>query len=276
MKYFILLLTILSAHADIFDHDDRLHTKDAPLEVQEIGKSVGALIRKTNLKINENGDYQLKGISLIDKLNFCPDERFSHESIIANCSGALVGKDTFLTAAHCIDERNSASCESYAVSFDYTTQSNGQKNFISKRENTYFCKRVLKVMADKHYMGRDLIMIQLDRKVNRVPVTIRKDRPHFEEEIFMIGYPFGISQKYTHNGIIEKNDSLPESFVHHLDSFSVNSGSPIFSAENGDLIGVLVRGTGMNYKSDNECNRWGIESSVNGYAIGNYINNFFK
>lgn len=273
MKIFLLLIFCLSSYADIFDYDDRHEIIDAPVEVQKNATSVGALIRKENLIQKSNGDFSLKGLSLKDDLKFCEDEKFAHEKLIANCSGALISEDTFLTAAHCVDKTNKAACEDYAISFDY----NSSTSYVSKKENTYFCKSVITYEADKNFMGRDIAIIKLDRKViGRKPLRVRKDKPVLQEEIYMIGYPFGISQKYTENGQIEKDDHYRDSFIHHLDSFSVNSGSPIFSKDKNDIVGVLVRGTGMNYISDGHCNRWGVESFDDGFAIGNYLDFLFK
>jgi len=66
-----------------------------------------------------------------------------------------------------------------------------------------------------------------------------------------------------------KGDSyLKNSFSSDLDTYSVNSGSPIFDRNNGDLIGVLVRGTGANVTSLGQCNDWS-QGTQEGFADGN-------
>src|SRR5690606_21004735 len=79
-----------------------------------------------------------------------------------------------------------------------------------------------------------------------IAVDIRK-KLKINDELFMIGYPLGIYQKLVTSGNV--TDVKPEnvSFSHNLDSFSVNSGGPIFDKNSGKQVGVLVRGTGSNW-----------------------------
>ena len=85
----------------------------------------------------------------------------------------------------------------------------------------------------------------------------------------MIGYPLGISQKVVEDGKVLSVDKKNVSFKHTLDSFSVNSGSPIFSVD-GKQVGVLVRGTGPNLseREGQSCSDWHVGGAKD-YSEGN-------
>jgi S1-C subfamily serine protease len=108
--------------------------------------------------------------------------------------------------------------------------------------------------------GEDLAIIELDRDVtNREPVTIDTSyKLTLGEPLIMIGYPLGISQKAVEVGKVTKIDVRAKIFQHTLDTFSVNSGGPIFN-QKGTQIGVLVRGSGQNFTEveSKQCSEWG-------------------
>src|SRR5690606_5708358 len=145
----IFLSISLPAHASIFDTDDRVDTKFASIESQELAKSVPALVPKHNMTKLPDGRFKLTGIPL-KNYNICSDEAFADESIMANCSASFIGEDKILTAAHCLDSEQ-YSCDSYSVVFDYVK---GVDTFDASQ--VYHCKKVLFSEFDETLVGIDL------------------------------------------------------------------------------------------------------------------------
>lgn len=97
----------------------------------------------------------------------------------------------------------------------------------------------------KHYKedNIDFALIEIDRPVpaNRIlefdeePLTNRSN-------LYIIGYPLGLPVKYTDGAKVLKNDA--NWFTASLDSYEGNSGSPVFSAVNDKVVGILIKGDG--------------------------------
>lgn len=257
---FVALLLSTSSNASIFGKDDRIDTINAPTNLQILARSVPALVQKTNIKKLENGSFELHGKNLTE-MGFCSDETFAEEKQIANCSASFIGKNKVLTAAHCLNE--TYSCDTYNVVFDYQrTEVPMRSAHILDKSQIYSCKKVIYYKFDQSIMGEDLAIIELDRDVeDRKPIDLDL-RPGLKvnDPLFMIGYPLGISQKVVDDGKVLKIDSKNVSYRHTLDSFSVNSGGPIFSSA-GKQIGVLVRGTGPNFvdRPHQTCSEWHVD-----------------
>ena len=264
MIAFTLLLVSLQLWSAIFGEDSRVDTWRSTPQFQELGRSVPALIQKYNIQQVGSNQFRLKGTPLKD-LNFCSDENFAQESIVANCSASLIAPDKILTAAHCFSD-SSHPCSSYNIVFDY--QNEGRGEMLLSNEQIYQCKQILYYRFDD-FFGVDLAVIELDRPViDRKPIKLSLNLS-YGQELSMIGYSLGISQKVVEDGQVTSISAQDSSFRHTLDSFSVNSGGPIFNKD-GQQVGVLVRGTGANYQEDPQsgCNRW-YQGNDRDFAEGN-------
>lgn len=273
MNLGILLSLVFSSisMAAIMGDDDRIDTKFASAELQELAKSTPALIPTSKIKTLTGEKFELTGTP-ITKVGICAGEAFSEESSIANCTASFIGKNRILTAAHCFNEQM-FTCESYSVVFDYARSEIPMRgSHILDKSQIYQCKKVLFYQFDTNFRGIDLAVIELDRNVtDREAIKLNlKPKLKVGDKLTMVGYPLGISQKVVEVGKVLSVNKNNASFTHDLDTFSVNSGGPIFSQE-GIQVGVLVRGTGGNVKSypDKNCMGWGIGLEGRDYSEGN-------
>ena len=272
MKYLLLIIIFQCfVSAEFYGVDDRLEAfeKMPPVIEHNIKASV-ALIPKERLIITE-GKVSIVTPSLIKALNMCESSRFSSQPLLANCSGGLIGKQTVLTAAHCLPDKSSSSCEQYYYVFDYEIDEESGVVKPINVNNIYECEEIIHHNFDETFTlsGLDLALVKLSKPVfDRKPYHVNPRRVISGEEVFMIGYPLGIPKKVSHNATVKGDSYLKNSFSSDLDTYSVNSGSPIFDRNNGGLIGVLVRGTGANVTSLGQCNDWS-QGTQEGFADGN-------
>lgn len=270
LSLLLILLFSTNLHASIYGKDDRVDTIQAPAHLQDLARSVPALVQKNRIKALANGQFELIG-NPMTKMGLCKDALFAEEANIANCSASFIGGNKILTAAHCFNE-DTYKCENYHVVFDYQrSEIPMQAPHILDQSQVYNCKKIVFSEFDRTLVGIDLAIIELDREVeNRTPVelnlkqTLKKNDP-----LVLIGYPLGISQKIVEDGKVLGVDKKNVSFKHNLDSFSVNSGSPIFSNE-GIQVGVLIRGTGSNFtdREGESCYDWHVAGPKD-YTEGN-------
>ncbi len=276
MKIFLALFILsLNIHAGIYNTDDRHEIADAPTEVQDISKSIAAVIPKNRVQKLENGNFKLSGLSYVDNYKFCKDEQFVQtQSLIANCSASLVGSNKIATAAHCFDDYPGSTINDYYIVFDYVYEQGRSGDIILPKNSVYEIKGALQYIFD-FPNDKDVALLELTEKVRgRTPLKVSKERVVINEEIYMLGFPLGLPMKYHDNGFVTSLTtglSGESSFTHNLDTFSVNSGSSIFSSKTNEIVGILVRGIGDNYTLDKkrQCNIWGNGDDHVGEA--NYI-----
>jgi V8-like Glu-specific endopeptidase len=229
--------------------------------------SVALFSDRVVIKDEATGAYNLKTISLKDKMNLQPGQPFGDQTVGAFCSGALVGPDLVLTAGHCFapDERGGP-CDRVKLVFGYALNRAGETPSSFPAADVYSCKQIVaqKVQDDGHNFtcrngsctdeaitgdGADYALVRLDRKVKgRYPLAISRTNIAGGTEVGVIGYPTGLPVK-----VQEKGASVRELkngyFTTNLDTFRGNSGSPVFNMKTLKIEGVVSRG-GTDYVYD--------------------------
>ena len=257
MNFLPALLISFSVFAGISGNDDRQESRapGVPALLRDLSFSVPAIVERKNL-IPSGNNFLPQGYPM-EKMGFCPDVKFSGQQYLARCSSSLIGEDLILTAGHCIDDDVKKWCQDYVVVFDYAV---GVGDKIIQKKNIFNCKEVIYKKFEGAF-DEDLALIRLEKKVTgRDIISISKTPVAVNDPLTMIGYPLGIAQKIVDDGSLTRIGPDKYSFRHNLDSFSSNSGGPLFNV-NGEQVGVLVRGTGPNFSDvpGKSCYDWGVD-----------------
>lgn len=231
----------------IYGQDNRVDTLESsnPL-YRRLADSTAARILTRNLRGEGNNVFVSAG-TMKEELNVCSSARFSHQQVAADCSGTLVAPNLIVTAGHCM--MSASACEQYSWVFNYRVRNARLSAVTLRARDVYSCKKVTKFeMTD----GRDFALVQLDRPVsNAVPVKVATSQPRVGTKVLTIGNPSGLPQKIS-DGAVVKSVSETE-FKATLDTFNRGSGSPVFNAQSGELLGLLVRGETDYVKSREGC-----------------------
>lgn len=173
-------------------------------------------------------------------ISFCAGTRFVDQPNPSMCSGFLIAPDVVVTAGHCLDLPNF--CEDFKWVVDFKVDPlTGKAGQDIPEENIYNCKKVVSGALDM-MKQTDYAVIQLDRRVDREPLTIRSESVIADNQSLMvIGNPSGLPTKVAAGARVRKNEH-EAFFVANLDTFQGNSGSAVFNAETGVVEGILVRG----------------------------------
>lgn len=230
----------------IYGEDNRVDTFQStnPL-FKRLAHSTAAMVSSENIKIS-GSTAELRGRSLGEVFRLCEKERFYHQPFIANCSGFLVAPDIIVSAGHCFESRDM--CTNHRWVFDYKLDHENQRNVSVPASSVYKCKEVIEAkFTDK----LDYAVIRLDRAVtDRFPVKISTELK-VGTEVVMIGHPSGLPQKITDQAKITKISETE--FRATVDAFQINSGSAVFNARTGDVLGILVRGR-IDYRTNSDLN----------------------
>lgn len=252
----LLLLFITQALAGIFGEDSRVeaYLDSTPLQLER-ARATPALVRTEALRLKADGSYEALPRSGA-QMQLCPDVRFADQPFLANCSASLIGEDLILTAAHCIDVTGPSVCGAFKIIFDFAS---GEEVQTLRADQVFECKKIEHYQFNPRDMKEDLAIIRLDRAVtDRVPIELDLRLPKTGEALELLGYPLGLPLKLVTQGKVTSLQPQTLAFRHDLDTFSCNSGGPVFSKE-GKQIGVLVRGTTPNLqkRSSQNCHDWG-------------------
>jgi hypothetical protein len=219
-------------------------------------KSTCLLTPKWNLIQLENGNYKLKtkpfivtakGIeySACESKHRDPYEK-QPTAGIGSGSGFLVGSDILATAGHCIKKYGLSSPTNTAFVFGFYETKSGDKTQVKTiftEDQIYFGKEI--IYKENDSTKADYAIVQLDRSVKEsiaTPLEIMRIGTVTEgQQVGVIGYPSGLPVKAAFGETYITDPTTTNYFKANLDSFSGNSGSPVFD-KNGIVIGILVKG----------------------------------
>lgn len=243
----------------IYGEDNRVDTYRSNSSLyKRLATSTAAHIHKSNIRERGNS-VELSGPSLGQAFLLCKKERFVHQPIIANCSGFLVAPDIIATAGHCMESKSD--CSQYRWVFDFKVDDENQSAVSVTKNDVYACKEIIKQALDDTL---DFALVRLDRPVTgRTPVTISRSEILPGTPLVMIGHPSGLPQKIADHANVKEVSKLQ--FTANLDAFQINSGSAVFNATNGELLGILVKGS-RDYKTNSEhrCSEVNVLKDVDG------------
>ncbi len=223
----------------IYGKDNRSEVSQYPNpKFQKLAASVAGRISKYHMYDSyKEGFSEYNKTTLGEKFNACPTERFIDQPAIAGCTGFLVGEDTLVTVGHCMKRESDCDTFKWVFGFD------NQQELINNKD-AYSCKKVIAKVEKNSAFGRtDYAIIKLDRKVTgRAPLKFRTSgKVKRGTGIVVIGHPLGLPLKIADDASVSK--TLGNSFNADLDTYSGNSGSPVFNEETGVVEGILMSGS---------------------------------
>jgi V8-like Glu-specific endopeptidase len=186
----------------------------------------------------------------------CQKEKFSHQPLASVCSGFLVADNIIATAGHCMTSFND--CANFKWVFNYKVSDKNQTAVSVDVKDVYSCSRIIKQGLANNV---DFALIQLDRPLFGKAVKIAKAEPSIGTPLVMIGHPSGLPQKISDKARVMS--LRPNGFATDLDAFQGNSGSAVFNALTGELLGILVNGNeDYRYNSVLNCTEVNIMNSA--------------
>lgn len=233
--------------------DNEFISMKAPQKIREMATGITYLVDNILVSHKSATESVIYGQTLRERDNLCSDQKFSENLTAGFCTGFLVGKDIIVTAGHCVNEETK--CKSTSFVFGVNSAKEDSYQFKVLRNNIYSCKRVL---TSFHKKGTpyDYAIIQLDREVKFRHVFVLGDDTKVTEKskVAMLGHPSGLALTYSAPAPVTQTWDY-DIFRTTLDSFSGNSGSPVFDLATEKVMGILTGGQN-DFEENGRCNNY--------------------
>lgn len=176
------------------------------------------------------------GSTLRTGAGVCSSEPYANQPDPGFCSGVMIGSDLIATAGHCV---STSDCRSTRFVFGFRLDSAGDVRDTVSQDDVYSCSSIVARSTG----NADYAVVRVDRPiVGRSAVPIRRSGTVASNApLILMGHPGGIPFKAAGGGTV-KGNSAGSYFSANLDSYTGNSGSPVFNANTLEVEGILVRG----------------------------------
>lgn len=174
----------------------------------------------------------------------CAGERFRDEPSAGIGTAWLASDRRVVTAGHLLE---TAAADEMCFVFGWRNGAGGAAPFDGATipaSAVYTASALIAADADPAKLGDDFAIIELDRSVPSAiaePLRLAPTRPDVDDVIYVMGFPCGLPLKYAGDAVVLPSNAAPR-FVTTLDTFAGNSGSPVFSAETDEVIGLFLAG----------------------------------
>lgn len=242
LSFFLLCSTtsLFAKQKAIYGEDNRVNIFESPTQWQEIASSVAVMFPNEYIDTSAELDfYPIATRTHMQENDVCIDERFAKEPAVAYCSGFLVAPDLLVTAAHCMGSSDLKK-NRWVFGWGYFDSLNEKLN-KTEPDNVYRAVEIVERKIDSS--GADYLLVRLDREVkDRKPLTYRKEGKISKgTPLAVIGAPSGLPLKFADGAVVHKTVGNIYALT-DLDTYSGNSGSPVFNAKTYEIEGILVRG----------------------------------
>jgi hypothetical protein len=197
-----------------------------------------------------DGTSELLTANYGEHCNLCPSERFREQPIGSFCSGVLIAPDVIATAGHCIT--GEIAVENIRFVFGYHMRDEDTPELVINNRDIYSAAKVTWQLDDN--TGSDWALIRLDRMVenHRIARIREKGTISDGQTVHIIGHPSGLPAKFAGGAYVQINE-YRAFFVSNLDSYSGNSGSPVFNSTTHEVEGILVRARTPQFVQQGDC-----------------------
>ena len=223
-----LIIPAVTKSMPVFGEDDRFAISGgSDARLRGLADSTAALIRKE--AIGPSGELSAKSVG--EAHHLCPGENYYNEPSAALCSGVLIAKNMILTAGHCVKH-----CLEMRIVFGYSEYGGGTAHIPPSE--TYECKSAW--AGEEENMRTDIGFVLLDREVtNHQPANTSFIEAKTGLSVIVIGHSMGMPQKAQTNASIIATSQKMNFFMTDADAEGGQSGSPVFDAGTGKLLGII-------------------------------------
>lgn len=230
----------LSHALQIYGQDDRKDVRELDQgPYAELARSTFALFKTKDVVSDGLGNVGLKTKRHGEERQLLDGEKFYDQPAGSYCSGALVGPDLALTAAHCVETAKDCADARFVFGFSIRREGNDPRSVPAR--DVFSCKTLVASKLDD--AGGDWALVRLDRRVEgRKPLDVDLAAGVKKgDAVVAIGHPAGLPTKVAGGADVREVLRRKGFFTASLDTFPGNSGSPVFSAATLEIVGVMSR-----------------------------------
>lgn len=183
-----------------------------------------------------------QGGNACSRFPVCPQDRYADEPTAAICTAFLVNARIAVTASHCLflDPRRLVEPipkDKLRLVAGWRSAEGGSPPLSVPESSVYSIDKIRLAAAP----GQDWALLGLTGSVKGMTMAkVRSVGPAVGEQVYTLGHPCGLPLKFDWNATVRS--STGQEFVADLDAFVGNSGSPIFSLQTHEVVGMLIRG----------------------------------